>query len=119
MYFSAVGTASAIASVKVARKGRVRCISFSSVGIAGAATDCAMVVEISKQSSSAIGINDSPETVLARFAHGYGVASAASTSQIAYICDIPVDVGDTFYAHSYRSGTIPTTNLTNVTLYTD
>jgi len=113
-----VTTSDSVATLKVTRKGTIKSISFMLAGVAGNNISGCQQVELSKQSSRNIVVNDTPPGVLAEACLVYGVsAGAACLTQVVPGLDIPVDVGDTLYAHQVVTGTAPASCTNSVQVY--
>jgi|SRR5712671_5958089 len=108
LYWTAPGTLGAsdnVASLKITRKGVIRTIRFLLSGKAGLASNGCQQVELSKQPTGNLTTNDAPSSVLAEATIPYGVMSgAACFSQTIPGLSIPVEVGDTLYAHQVIAG---------------
>jgi hypothetical protein len=114
-----VTTTNGSASLRIAKRCRVRCIVFSLVGTAGAAVDGRLSVEVSKQNTSSLSINDTPETVMASASLAGTINAGVASTHLPIICDIQMEQGETVYLNLALIGTSFSSTLLSVYLYTD
>jgi len=103
--WTTVGTANAVASLRIVKKGIITGLLFNLTSVAGAAINACNLVELSKQSVSAITQSDTPAAVICRASNAGNINGGSSSMQLFVALATPVDVLDTLYAHQQGNGT--------------
>jgi len=117
LYTNTTGSNNGVTSLRVTKAGRIRAITFVLAGVAGAANTGHMQVEVSKQNTSNLAINDTPETVIASCALAFNVVSGAVNTNQVIPMDVPITPGDTIYLNTvFTGGTAPASTSFNVYL---
>lgn len=116
LFSNTTGANNGVASLKITKPGRVRAIAFSICGLGGAGVS-RMEYEVSKQNTSSLATNDTPETVMASCC----IASPNAVhfaENFTVLCDLPVGVGDTIYLNTSFNGAVaPASASANIYLY--
>lgn len=117
LYTNSASTAAGTTSVKIVKKGTIRCI-WADIGVLGGAGVSRMNYEVSKQNTGSLTVNDTPDTVLASFSiDSPNAVHNAVNCGIA--CAIDVEVGDTIYINATLTGAVaPASATVNIYLYT-
>jgi hypothetical protein len=115
LYGTAAATANAVASLKITRKGTLKAIMAAIASTGGAGVGWQQI-ELSKQNTSSLTTNDTPDSVIASFALATGNATTASDN-VVLLTSVDVDVGDTIYLNFSTAGTAPTSGVQQIYLY--
>lgn len=108
LYSATIGAASADASLRIVRKGRITSINWVTVGTAGAGTDWRKLYELSKQNTLSATTNDTPPTVIDYHCVNGNVSGGSFGANSLHAgMSNPVDVGDTLYLNTTASGVAP------------
>lgn len=117
LFSNTAGSNNGVASLKITKPGRIRCIYFS-IALLGGAGVSRMNYEVSKQNTISNITNDTPETVLAN-AYIASPNATHAAENIAVMCDLPVNVGDTIYLNTAMTGAVaPASAEAQIYLYT-
>jgi len=104
LYTNATGSNNGVASIKITKSARLRTIYFDLSATGGVGVS-RTTVEVSKQNTSSLTINDTPETVLAQASLAHNNAVPGSEA-VQIFCDISVSVGDTIYLNTAMIGAV-------------
>lgn len=100
-------TANNVASVLVARSGRIRCIRWE-VGYDAPADNSAVNVELSTMASSQLGSNDTPNTI-DEFRNTTNLTTSGAFNggrSKQSVLDYPIAAGERLYLNTTTSGTV-------------
>lgn len=99
-------TANAAASVSVPRSGRVVAIDAELAVLGGAGVDARMVLELSRQSVSTVGSNDTAELALSHVSVAVPIANSGASSRVSSSgLSAPVEAGARLYINQLAYGT--------------
>lgn len=110
----ATATTNSSAVIKVVKNSRLKGIYFALQATGGAGVG-RMVVEVSKQNTSNVLINDVPTTLLGEAHLALGNA-VATHENVMMLSDADLSGGDNIYLNVLLIGTAPTATILNVYL---
>lgn len=119
LYTSTTGSNNGVASLKITRNGFITAIA-GQMALLGGAGLGRLEYEVSKQNTTSLSTNDTPDAVLGSF--GIVSPNATHNAENAFIAGlrIPVEIGDTIYLNTTFTGAVaPAGANGNFYLYID
>jgi len=118
LYWTLASSSDNVASVRITRDGCIRAIHFMLAAVAGAGITGRQQIELSKQSTSSITVNDPGPAVIAEASIAYPVNGIGTAmSQVLADLDVPVRAGETLYVHQILSLPGPTAQTHSAHVY--
>lgn len=99
------GTTNAAASLKITRAGTITGIAFA-LDLLGGAGVSRLQYELSKQNTSSLAVNDTPDVVLASASIASPNAVHAAENALIAGLAIPVEIGDSLYINVLFTGAV-------------
>lgn len=117
LYTNTTGSNNGVASLKITRDGQITGISWA-LGLLGGAGVGRISFELSKQNTSSLTTNDTPDVVLASACIASPNATHNADNALTAGLAIPVQIGDSLYINTAFVGAVaPTSVECNVYVY--